>query len=115
MTASSAFPGTGARRPETEVAAPRHWHLFLTEPLVWFALAGAAVFAAFHWLGMTEERPQVQMSDEAVELACDVLRDWGIETNRRGELALDIDSTGPEALNITDYELGRPHIEGEAQ
>ena len=48
--------------------------------------------------------------DPAVQLAVDVLRQWGVElTPRQGETAAS-DLIGPGALDIADYELGRPVI-----
>ena len=51
--------------------------------------------------------------DEAVEAACDVLRDWGITPVRREKPLSGDDAIGPTALDIRDYERGRPVIEGD--
>ena len=50
--------------------------------------------------------------DEAVEVACEVLRGWGIEPIRRDAPLSGTEHIGPTALDIRDYELGRPVIEG---
>ena len=51
--------------------------------------------------------------DEAVEVACQVLRDWGIEPVLRDKPLSGTDQIGPVALDMRDYEYGRPIIEGE--
>ena len=53
--------------------------------------------------------------DEAVELACGVLRCWGIEASERDTPLESPELTGPGALDIRDYEEGRPPPAGEAQ
>ena len=50
--------------------------------------------------------------DEAVEVACEVLRGWGIEPIRRDAPLSGTEHIGPTALDISDYVLGRPFIEG---
>jgi hydrogenase maturation protease len=52
---------------------------------------------------------------EAVELACEVLRGWDIEVRQRDKPLAGAERIGPCALDITDYELGRPKMAGEAQ
>jgi hydrogenase maturation protease len=53
--------------------------------------------------------------DEAVELACDVLRGWNVEVSRRDRPLAGGERIGPGALDIQDYEAGRPRQPGEAQ
>ena len=50
--------------------------------------------------------------DDAVEAACEVLRGWGITPIRRAEAVSGTEHIGPTALDISDYERGRPSIEG---
>jgi hydrogenase maturation protease len=50
--------------------------------------------------------------DEAIEVACEVLRDWGIAPQQRAEPLAGTDHIGPTALDMREYELGRPVIEG---
>lgn len=50
--------------------------------------------------------------DEAVELACEVLRDWGIEPRRREQPLSGSEQTGPTPLDMHDYEIGRPTVAG---
>ena len=50
--------------------------------------------------------------DEAVEVACAVLRGWGIEPQPRSKPVSGVEHIGPTALDIQDYEGGRPVIEG---
>ena len=49
--------------------------------------------------------------DETVEVACDVLRGWGIEPQPRSEPVSGVEHIGPTALDMQDYESGRPVIE----
>jgi hydrogenase maturation protease len=51
--------------------------------------------------------------DEAVELACAVLRDWGIEPERRDLPVSGTEHIGPRALDMREYELGRPVLQGD--
>jgi hydrogenase maturation protease len=51
---------------------------------------------------------------EAVELACEVLRGWGIEVTERDKPLEGAELIGPGALDIRDYEEGRPPPAGEA-
>jgi hydrogenase maturation protease len=51
--------------------------------------------------------------DEAVDLACGVLRDWDIEVSLRSKPLAAKDRIGPGELNIQDYEAGRPVLGGE--
>jgi hydrogenase maturation protease len=46
--------------------------------------------------------------EPAVELACKILRGWGIAPERRPQPLTDDELTSPGALEITDYERGRP-------
>jgi hydrogenase maturation protease len=52
---------------------------------------------------------------EAVELACEVLRGWGIEVKRRDKPLEGAERIGPGALDMRDYEEGRPKMTGGAQ
>ena len=49
---------------------------------------------------------------EAVELACEVLREWGIEPLPRERPVSGTEHIGPVALDMREYELGRPVTEG---
>lgn len=44
----------------------------------------------------------------AVDMGCDVLRGWGIEFVERDAPPAGVDLVGPDALEISDYEQGRP-------
>jgi hydrogenase maturation protease len=46
--------------------------------------------------------------DPAIDLACGVLRNWGVEFRERAEPLAETDLIGPNALDIGDYEDGRP-------
>lgn len=48
--------------------------------------------------------------EPAVDLACRVLRGWGVRFVPRSEPLPDDRQTGPTALAIGDYEAGRPEI-----
>ena len=48
--------------------------------------------------------------EPAVDLACRVLRGWGVRFVPRSEPLPDDRQTGPTALAIGDYESGRPEI-----
>jgi len=50
--------------------------------------------------------------DEAVDVACQVLREWGIEPLSRERPLSGTEHIGPVALDMRDYELGRPVTEG---
>jgi hydrogenase maturation protease len=52
--------------------------------------------------------------DAAVEHALDVLADWGVHATPRSAPLSAGDHVGPEALDIRDYEAGRPRFTGEA-
>jgi len=52
---------------------------------------------------------------EAVDLACEVLRGWGIEITERARPLEGAERIGPGALDIRDYEEGRPKLAGGAQ
>jgi hydrogenase maturation protease len=45
---------------------------------------------------------------EAMESACAVLQEWGIEACAREDPLALVDLTGPGELEMTSYELGRP-------
>jgi hydrogenase maturation protease len=49
---------------------------------------------------------------EAVALAVRVLREWGVEPVARPECPGAKDRLGPDALNLSAYELGNPRITG---
>jgi hydrogenase maturation protease len=53
--------------------------------------------------------------DEAVKLACEVLSGWGIEVTERDTPLEGAELIGPGALDIRDYEEGRPRTAGESQ
>ena len=53
--------------------------------------------------------------EPAISMACDVLAEWGITPNMREELPGGSELVGPGALDIDDYERGRPSASGEAQ
>lgn len=46
--------------------------------------------------------------DPAIDMACEVLRDWGIEIQARPWPLATGDALSPGALDIGDYERGRP-------
>jgi hydrogenase maturation protease len=50
--------------------------------------------------------------EPAIELACRVLGDWGIEFCGREEPLSENDVIGPAALAMSDYERGRPNLTG---
>ncbi len=52
--------------------------------------------------------------EPAVEAACRVLREWGIEPVARATDLSDEQLIGPGALAIGDYEGGRPNLDGDA-
>ena len=57
-------------------------------------------------------RPSVRARiDEAVDLACGVLDEWGIERRERAVPPGAVDLVGPGELDIRDYEEGRPRME----
>ena len=47
---------------------------------------------------------------DAVDLACNVLRGWGVPVRVRTSNA-GIEPVGPDELGIKDYEEGRPVVE----
>ena len=53
--------------------------------------------------------------DEAVELACEVLRSWDIRITSREAPLAGSEFIGPGALDIQDYEQGRPKFPGDHQ
>ena len=50
--------------------------------------------------------------EEAVDLACEVLREWQIEVTERLEPLAIGERIGPGELNMPDYEAGRPILGG---
>lgn len=50
--------------------------------------------------------------DPAVKLALEVLSDWDVEVRERAQPLADDDHIGPDALDIGEYESGRPVITG---
>lgn len=50
--------------------------------------------------------------DPAVDIACKVLSDWGIHIRTRPEPLSGDEPLSPDALNISDYESGRPNPQG---
>ena len=52
--------------------------------------------------------------DEAVDLACEVLREWQIDVTERTEPLAAGERIGPGELNMRDYEAGRPALGGES-
>ena len=48
----------------------------------------------------------------AIQLACKVLGDWGVEFLEREQALGESDLIGPNALDISDYEQGRPVFPG---
>lgn len=56
-------------------------------------------------------RPEVRARlAEAVDLALEVLSGWGTPGERRAEPLAPWELTGPRALDLLDYEAGRPSI-----
>ena len=51
--------------------------------------------------------------EPAIDLACEVLADWGIQVTRREKPPVNDDLIGPGALEMGDYEEGRPIIAGD--
>jgi hydrogenase maturation protease len=49
-----------------------------------------------------------QRIPEAVELACAVLRQWGVAIRERSAPLESVDRIGPQELDMPSYELGRP-------
>jgi hydrogenase maturation protease len=45
---------------------------------------------------------------KALECACAVLQEWGVEFRKRAVPLASVDLTGPGELEMTSYELGRP-------
>jgi hydrogenase maturation protease len=50
--------------------------------------------------------------DPAIQLACEVLRGWGVEVRKRVAPLTATERIGPGAMAIRDYEEGRPRPEG---
>jgi hydrogenase maturation protease len=56
-------------------------------------------------------RPEVRARlPEAVELAIEVLRGWGVRAEARAGAPEPWELTGPPALDLGDYEAGRPGV-----
>lgn len=53
--------------------------------------------------------------EPAVETARDVLQEWGIAVGERERPLAETELVGPGALDISDYEAGRPNLGGGAQ
>lgn len=53
--------------------------------------------------------------EPAIDLACEVLTDWGVELFTRRESLGANELIGPDALAIGDYERGRPVLRGESR
>jgi hydrogenase maturation protease len=51
----------------------------------------------------------------AIELAVNVLQDWGVNVAERDEALAAPDLIGPDALDISDYEQGRPIVNKDAR
>jgi len=51
--------------------------------------------------------------EPAVQVACRVLEDWGVEVRPRPQPLSADELMSPGALEITDYESGRPIIDGQ--
>ena len=54
------------------------------------------------------------MIDPAIELAIDILGEWNISAKTRDRPLADADPIGPVALDICEYEQGRPRTLGES-
>ena len=76
------------------------------------ALVGAQPELLNDYGGSLTDSVKAQI-DPALELACKVLTDWGVEFRERDEALADSDLIGPDALDIHDYEQGRPTFPGE--
>jgi hydrogenase maturation protease len=53
--------------------------------------------------------------DPAIDMACNVVRSWGIEIRERTEPLGAHEIIGPAALAMSDYESGRPDLTGETR
>ncbi len=53
--------------------------------------------------------------ERAVDLGCEVLRDWGVDFTERDKPLEKTELIGPGALDMRDYEDGRPAGEGAAK
>ena len=53
--------------------------------------------------------------EPAIALARRVLTDWGVDCVERGSRPQGVDLTGPDALEIDEYEQGRPVLKGESR
>lgn len=61
--------------------------------------------------GSLTEKVRAQI-DPAIDTAVRVLTEWGVDFRPRGAPAAARDLVGPGALDITDYENGRPQFAG---
>ena len=53
--------------------------------------------------------------DPAIDIACEILRDWGVDVEPRPQ-PLSVDElTSPGAMDMTDYESGRPLPTGQTR
>lgn len=53
--------------------------------------------------------------DPAVDIACEVLRDWGVDVQPRPQPLPADELMSPGALDISDYESGRPVVDGQSR
>jgi hydrogenase maturation protease len=77
------------------------------------ALVGAQPELLNDYGGSLTDSVKAQI-DPAVELACGVLTDWGVEFSERSRALEQSDLIGPNALDMRDYEQGRPVFPGES-
>lgn len=77
------------------------------------ALVGAQPELLNDYGGSLTDSVKAQI-DPALELACGVLADWGVDFSERSKALAESDLIGPNALDIRDYEQGRPVFPGES-
>jgi hydrogenase maturation protease len=77
------------------------------------ALVGAQPELLNDYGGSLTDSVKAQI-DPALELACGVLTDWGVDFSKRSKALAESDLIGPDALDMRDYERGRPIFPGEA-
>ncbi|MFW2404804.1 MAG: HyaD/HybD family hydrogenase maturation endopeptidase [Gammaproteobacteria bacterium] len=53
--------------------------------------------------------------EPAIDEACRILREWGIEPEARAETLSGEQLIGPDALDMNDYERGRPIVGGDTR
>lgn len=53
--------------------------------------------------------------EPAINEACRILREWGIEPEARAETVSGEQLIGPNALDMNDYERGRPNVGGDTR